>query len=462
MSSATQALRSEELAQVEAILEQAAGIVLSKALRRALQESFGKAAEADGVGTAGFLSRLLAGEPESIARLVEHSVIGETYFFRHPEQFAGLKKKLLTDWRAERPLSIWSAGCASGEEPYSIAGALAEAGREPGVDRILATDISQRALARARAARYGSWSIRRLDPRLHKLLFQPAESGEVEVVAPLRSSVRFKQHNLVTEPPPALGFHAVFCRNVLIYFSPQAAAAVLHKFVEALRPGGLLVLGPVEVPMATSLGLEWLDCEGATLLRKPVPGERKVVPVARPSPPAPAATLAARGPREPARPVLFAAPAAVGLPAAGSRSTSEPGGHQEVPKGATGSALFERARDAARNGQIEEAERLARDSAARELLPESYLLLSLTVESRGDLEGAIDAVRRALYLEPSLATGHAALVPLFKRAGRPQDAERARRNALRALEGVDESVVLPGIERITAGALKRALEQAVT
>ncbi|HCF60029.1 MAG TPA: chemotaxis protein CheR [Myxococcales bacterium] len=449
MSFGPQALRSEVLEQVEAILEQAAGIVLSKALRRALQESFGRAAQAEGVGAAGYLARLHAGEPESIARLVEHSVIGETYFFRHPEQFAGLKKRLRTEWRGERPLSIWSAGCASGEEPYSIAGALAEAGREPGADRVVATDISERALARARAGRYGSWSIRRLDPRLHRLLFLPVDSGEVEVVASLRSSVQFKRHNLVSEPPPALGFHAIFCRNVLIYFSPQTVARVLHKFVEALRPGGLLVLGPVEVPMAAGLGLEWLDCESVTLLRKPVAGERKSVPVARRSPPAPAA---ARPPhaafRKPALPI---APTAVGLPAAGP---------QEAPASKSASGLFERARDAARNGQIEEAERLARDSAARELLPESYLLLSLTVESRGDLEGAIDAVRRALYLEPNLATGHAALVPLFERAGRPQDAERARRNALRALEGVDESVVLPGIEEITAGALKRALEQA--
>ncbi|HEY6006336.1 MAG TPA: hypothetical protein VIV57_25880, partial [Anaeromyxobacter sp.] len=93
------------------------------------------------------------------------------------------------------------------------------------------------------------------------------------------------------------------------------------------------------------------------------------------------------------------------------------------------------------------------DSAAVELLR-----LAHAAEVRGDLAAAIDGLRRALYLEPDLAVAHATLVPLYRRTGLPADAERARRNALRALEGVDDRATLPGAGPFTAGALRRALE----
>jgi chemotaxis protein methyltransferase CheR len=117
------------------------------------------------------------------------------------------------------------------------------------------------------------------------------------------------------------------------------------------------------------------------------------------------------------------------------------------------------AREAARNGDVDAAERLATEAAAREQSPESYLLVSMASEARGDLKGAVEAVRRALYLDPDLAVGHATLVPLYRRMGQHGEADRARRNALRVLEGLHEGTVLRGVESITAGALRQALEQ---
>ncbi|MCP3101735.1 chemotaxis protein CheR, partial [Myxococcus sp. K15C18031901] len=115
-----------------------------------------------------------------------------------------------------------------------------------------------------------------------------------------------------------------------------------------------------------------------------------------------------------------------------------------------------RAVEAARAGRHVEAEALARE-AAKALVPEAYLLLAMVAEGRGDLNGAVEAVRKALYLEPRLALGHATLVALYGRMERREDAERSRQNALRALDGLDDEQPLRGVEAMTAGGLRQAL-----
>jgi chemotaxis protein methyltransferase CheR len=118
--------------------------------------------------------------------------------------------------------------------------------------------------------------------------------------------------------------------------------------------------------------------------------------------------------------------------------------------------MLENARTAARLGQHERAEELARQ-AARALSPEAFLLLAMVAEGRGDVQGAVAAVRKALYLDPQLAVGHAMLVALYGQLGQSEEAERARRNALRALEGLDDELMLQGVEAVTVGGLRRAL-----
>ncbi|MFP2964090.1 hypothetical protein ACLEPN_41865 [Myxococcus sp. 1LA] len=119
-------------------------------------------------------------------------------------------------------------------------------------------------------------------------------------------------------------------------------------------------------------------------------------------------------------------------------------------------APLERAITAARAGHFDQAEALARE-AAKALVPEAYLLLSMVADVRGDLNGAVEAVRKALYLEPRLALGHATLVALYGRMERFEDAERARQNALRALDGLKDDHLLRGVETMTAGGLRQAL-----
>ena len=436
-------LSAGQMEDLERALKQACGVCFSDKLRATLRTHFAGAARELGFEPTELIPRVLAGDPRSVAALVENAVIGETYFLRHPEQFAALRRLVFEPADPAAPLRIWSAGCASGEEAYSLAMTLLDCGRPPGKDRVLATDVSERALGHARAGRYGNWSFRREMPELRARYFTGDAPG-AEVIEAVRELVQFRRHNLAKEPAPAGPFDVVLCRNVLIYFEAETSAQVLKKLLGAVRPGGYLIVGPVETALAAQLPVEWVEHGGAMLLRRPL-GE----PWARPLRAAPAPTARRRN--------------GTARASGAARPAARPAQREEGPRAGLppppAPTLFEVAREAARSGDVDAAERLATEAAAREQSPESYLLVSMASEARGDLKAAVEAVRRALYLDPDMAVGHATLVPLYRRMGRHGEADRARRNALRALEGLHEGTVLRGVESITAGALRQALEQ---
>ncbi|HEY6100286.1 MAG TPA: CheR family methyltransferase [Anaeromyxobacter sp.] len=254
------------LAELSRVLAEATGVSLEGGLDRALEHGLTAAAAALGEEPAALARRVAAREPDAIAALVEHAAIGETAFWRHPAQLAALRRLAA---RARGPLSVWSAGCATGEEPYSVAITLLEAGRLGSGDRILATDLSERALATARAATYGVRAARRLPPEVAGRWLEG--TGEARRVAgAARALVSFERHNLASDPTPAGGpFDVVLCRNVLIYFDPATAASALYRLANSLRPGGALLLGPVELPLASAMALERVVEAGATLLVRP-------------------------------------------------------------------------------------------------------------------------------------------------------------------------------------------------
>jgi chemotaxis protein methyltransferase CheR len=256
---------SASLAEVARILAEEAGLSLGDGLDRALGAGLHGAAAALGADPAAVARRVIDRDPEALAALVEHAAVLETAFWRHPEQLEAIARAVAA---RPGPVRIWSAGCATGEEPYSVAMALLEAGRRERGDAILATDVSARALDAARAAAYGDRALRRLPPDVAARWLEPGPRRRVAPEA--RALVTFARHNLVRDAAPAAApFDAVLCRNVLIYFAPETAAAVLCRLVGALAPGGTLVLGPVELPLARALALEWVEEGGATVLRRP-------------------------------------------------------------------------------------------------------------------------------------------------------------------------------------------------
>ncbi len=252
------------LEDVARVLEQAAGLSLSDGFDLKLSDGVDAAARAAGESARVFARRVLARDADAIASLVDHVVVNETAFWRHPEQLAAVGRLAAA---AAAPLAIWSVGCATGEEPYSVAIALLEAGRAGKGDRILATDVSARALRAAAAGVYGVRSLRKLPPELSARWLEG--TAERRVRPELRALVELRRHNVVTDSAPAGPFDLVLCRNVLIYFDPRTAGEVLRRLADALRPGGVLVLGPVELPLASAVSLEWVGLGGATLLRRP-------------------------------------------------------------------------------------------------------------------------------------------------------------------------------------------------
>ncbi|MGA9522286.1 MAG: protein-glutamate O-methyltransferase CheR, partial [Myxococcaceae bacterium] len=256
---------SDDVDTIAQVLKRAAGITFNRGLVGTLNAAY-QAASADlGIDPATCLRRLTAGEPEAVAAFVERAVVSETYFFRQAEHFQLLTSMMIGALGHPSPLRIWSAGCATGEESYSAAIALLGAGRLG--DRIVATDISRTALARAQAGRFAAWSFRRMDPKLRARFFQEEGTGW-RLSAPVRRAVQFSQHNLVTEPPPANDFHVVFCRNVLIYFEGEQLRKVLQSLVSALVPGGFLVVAVPELPLVAELPVERVEHEGVVVYRK--------------------------------------------------------------------------------------------------------------------------------------------------------------------------------------------------
>jgi len=177
------------LAALGEVLRRASGLSISPGMRRGLPSAVADVAAGLGEPPAVALCRLLEEEPIAVEALVERTVVGETSFWRHPEQLRALRQ---VAFGAPEPLSIWSAGCATGEEPYSVAMALLEAGRAGRGDRILATDVSARALDRAREGRYPAWSLRRL-PRELRERWMSGEPPDADVAPAVREPVVYDE-----------------------------------------------------------------------------------------------------------------------------------------------------------------------------------------------------------------------------------------------------------------------------
>lgn len=492
----SEGLDDATLSKVESVLREASGLTLAASVRRSLSTALQRAAESRKMDLTTFLERLLAKEQSVVASFVEYAVIGETYFFRHPEHLRELSREAMLSQSSQ--FRVWSAGCATGEEPYSIVMSLVAAGIPLDRIKVTASDISSRALQRARGATYNPWSVRRIEPAMERRFL--TVQGEVVTVSPqVCKPVEFLQHNLTMDAAPVSEQDAVFCRNVLIYFPQEVVRLVLVKLIGAIKPGGLLFLSPAEVPLTNDMGLEVTEIQNIPILRVPKKGSaeaargaaarrpkldmvRKLMvplPAVSPPPPAPPPAVSAPPPAgsTPSFPrasvggtrttpaplrlkVPVAAPQAAPAPVAQQKPAEQP--PPPAPSAPPAADLkpddiLRQALAATREGKYDQAEALAKE-AARKLVPEAFLLLAMVAEARGDLNAAVDAVRKALYLDPQLALGHATLMTLYTQLNRREDADRARQNALRAIEGLDDEHPLRGVETtMTVGVLRQAL-----
>lgn len=189
---------------------------------------------------------LLQRDQDALHDFVERLTINVTEFYRNPEKFRELQAKVLPELLRERgSLNIWSAGCAVGAEPYTLALMLRElCGEQARRHHILATDVDAGALARAKEALFLADDIRNVPAPLRQTGFQP-EGDKFRVSQTVRDMVQFRRQNMLRDPFPS-GQDLILCRNVVIYFSEEAKDRLYEQFYKSLRPGGVLFVGSTE------------------------------------------------------------------------------------------------------------------------------------------------------------------------------------------------------------------------
>lgn len=268
-----------ELDELRALIERRAGIHFDETRDRFLAARIREHMAERGISTHDDLLRRIRGSNWEYETFLERLLTQETSFFRYPSVFEALRGTVLKEmharkfWESPRTLRVWSAGCATGEEAYSIAITLVEALMfvEAWDIEILATDISASALRHAERGVYAGRSLAALTPEQLDAHFTRAPGADYWQVRPrIRKLVRFAPMNLA-QPVYAGRMDLIFCMNVMIYFTDARRKSLVRAFCDALNPGGYLVLGHADSLAQCPVKLESFLHGESLLYRKPVP-----------------------------------------------------------------------------------------------------------------------------------------------------------------------------------------------
>ncbi|GAB6047666.1 protein-glutamate O-methyltransferase CheR [Methyloparacoccus murrellii] len=351
--------------------------------------------------------------------LLERLLVGETWFFREWAAFAYLATwvtRQARDFAPAHPLRVLTLPCSTGEEAWSIAAVLAEAGLDGARARIDAVDVNPAALAIAASGRYPPRRLRGQPVARWQHLLRPQADGQLRVDDQLRAMVEFSRGNAMDagwyrDRDP---YHVIFCRNLLIYMNGEARRRICERLGRCLRPGGLLFLGHAEQPPA-GLGLARARANGAfAWCRQPGPSTpaRETTPL-----PAPVHRSAD------VRPAPQPCPEAPHHPAPGQANPPAP---PHSGKAATPLAL-ERLRELADQGRYAEAlSPLQTPAAIQSLDPEAHALAGILLGALNRRTEAVERLRQALFLDPAHAESLAHLALLLEQGGDPDGADRLR------------------------------------
>jgi chemotaxis protein methyltransferase CheR len=423
---------------------------------------------------------------EHVEILTTHLTTNETYFWREPEVFEALEHSIIPELIESRQnnkkIRIWSAGCSTGEEPYSIAIALHKVVpqiRDWNIT-ILATDVNSRVLQRARAGVFGQRSFRNAPEWLRAKYFSLDAKDTFEIVPEIKAMVAFKYLNLaadVSPLPPAdtKGMDIIFCRNVLMYFSAIRRSAIMRRFFTSLIQNGYLVVSASELSLKGLSAFKAVNVPGMVLFQKTSknPNAQQTIPVERPNP----ALL-----ENPER-----------LQSSKRDEQSQPRLREnEVLHDAeslrTSASMYEKAMALYAQGKYEDViEMLQKHDGASEersllirayanqgelekalqscemairadkLNPGLHYLQATLLQEGNRLDEAISALKRATFLDSNFVLSYYSLGKIYRRLGNVQSANKCTTNALTILNACSQDDILYESEGLTAGRFKEII-----
>jgi chemotaxis protein methyltransferase CheR len=389
--------------------------------------------------------------------LASHLAVGETYFFREPAVFSVLEHRILGPLIAARRsagkrLRIWSAGCSSGEETYSLAILLARL--IPDIDdwsiHLLGTDINPHCLDAAKRGLYRDWSFRGVPPWLKDQCFEADRAGNYLLRERFRRLARFAYLNLAADAYPSpenatQSLDVVMCRNVLMYFGDAVARTVVQKLHRALADGGWLIVGQAERAPTLFEAFVPVTFEGGIVYRKGGGGDEAFDPM-------PAADQAPMTPVDTdASPAPAASEPSLGQAEAETAARDEPAAAATAARSHDAQELASLARACADLHELDDARRWCEAAVAADKFDARlrYLLATILTE-QGDSVRAATVLKQALYLDPCFIVAHFALGNLYRRDGRASAASKHFAIASRLLRVCSPEYIVPDADGLTA------------
>ncbi len=458
------------------------------ALQRAMRNAAAKFGFDDPFLYGKWILEAPAGE-DRFQGLIEHITVGETHFFRDKKFFHILEERILPElirsrWNSQRNLRIWSAGCATGEEPYSIAILLQKLIPDLSAWQLdlVGTDINREFLRKATEGNYNQWSFRGVPKSAQRAYFHKNGDG-FNILPTIKGMVKFFELNLNREIFPCLpdimiNWNMILCRNVLMYFSPEYQQKVIDKLAMRLAEGGLLIVSPAELSLLDSSKLVTDTIDGVVIHRKvtsvpSVNAKPEYIPVLQglPSPDIkkpcldPFDILPAQIPATTTKPpkivesmeTVYEKALALFHQGAYPDVTEMLGKcltNNNLSPQESSSAMLLMARAFANQRKLEEALKWIDLVMAKDKLnPDAHYLEGIILQEKDDLKGALLSLKRALFLDPDCVLAHFAFGNLEMRRGRSKESKKRFNITLGILAEYSENYILPGSENMTAGQL---------
>jgi len=495
----TRSISDELISQVAELIATQLGLHFPPARWDDLERGIGAAARELGSRDLQSFVRSFVSSPWTKSRieiLASHLTIGETYFFRDGKTFEILQERILPELissrqKTERRLRVWSAGCCTGEEPYSIAMLLSR--MIPDLKSwnitILGTDINRRFLQRASEGIYRDWSFRSNPTWIRAKDFH-RENGLLEISPDVKKMVTLSYLNLAEDGFPSLSNNTnamdlILCRNVLMYFSVEQARKVVGNFHRCLIDGGWLIVSPSETSQLLFSQFQTVSFPDATFYQK---SGREIREAGRLPSSSNQETLSSSWfPAIPAQPEVDSSALLL-------RGELSPSGTQESEKADAQPSPYEEAlmlyqqgsyTEAAEKlllslsqegeGQAKTASLLARvyanqgklgkalqwcetSIAADKLNTAYHYLHAVILQEQGSIKEAALSLNRALYLDQRFVLAHFALGNLTARQGKLKESQKHFENALSLLSAYQQGEVLPESEGIAAGRLTEIIQ----